>query len=846
MTEGRQQDVADAEPDEVSAGAPAAGDTAASRGAPVKVSGGAAGVDPGPAAGSQPPAEDEPVSDEAPAAEATPAEEPTADVTPNDDVEPTSASDSADPEPAAAQEPAAAPEPPADPGPVGAAPADPARTPAAAISDGWRPRPWEPADAFAPEGASGPVLPAPKTGSQPAVATTPVRVSALAAPAVASASASASAAASPPASPPVAGTGSPQPPLSGPHPVLLAPVTRTEGVALVEHPTGRLPRAADDRFDRPRSPGDARAEAGYTSSPMDVFPGETSRRRWPRTLGVVATVLIVLAGVYVGALWLWSDRVPPGATVAGVEIGGLPATRAVALLDESLAAATTEPIPVAAGETRTTLDPVAAGLTVDAEQTVDSVTGFSIEPLRLWHHLFGIGAIEPVTDVDEASLAVSLEDVAAALVVEPVNGSVVFVDAEAQGTDAVDGASVDMEAATDLVMDGWLTAARPLELPTEVTAPAITQDEVDAALRDVARPLVSAPIVVSVADQLAELPTDVVAGAASFVAEEEELALQLDGEALVEAVTERTTNLLTVPSDATFAFESGTPVVVPGTPGTTLDPDAVAEAVAAAGTSSDRTARVELVESEPTESTEELQALGVTSVVSEFSTPLTSEPRRTANIANGAAQINGTLVRPGETFSLTEALGPIDAAHGFVEAGAIVNGEHRDAWGGGLSQISTTTYNAGYFAGFEDVEHHPHSEWFARYPEGREATIFTGSLDMQWKNNTPYGALVQAFVDGGRVHVKIWSTPYWTVESATGGRSNVVAPTTVYSQTPTCEPQNAGNPGFTVTVTRRVLLEGVEQDKESWTVRYKPQNAVVCGPAPGDVPAPAPEPPPTP
>ena len=124
------------------------------------------------------------------------------------------------------------------------------------------------------------------------------------------------------------------------------------------------------------------------------------------------------------------------------------------------------------------------------------------------------------------------------------------------------------------------------------------------------------------------------------------------------------------------------------------------------------------------------------------------------NITNGASKISGTLIRPGETFSLTDALGPIDAAHGFVEAGAIVSGEHTDAWGGGLSQISTTTYNAAFLAGFEDIEHRPHSEWFARYPEGREATIFTGTLDMRWKNNTPYGALVQAWVAGGRVYVR--------------------------------------------------------------------------------------------
>jgi len=273
-------------------------------------------------------------------------------------------------------------------------------------------------------------------------------------------------------------------------------------------------------------------------------------------------------------------------------------------------------------------------------------------------------------------------------------------------------------------------------------------------------------------------------------------------------------------------------VIVPGTPGTSLDPEALATAVTTAAGAGERTAHVDLVQADPSESTAELEALGVKEIVAEFSTPLTSEPRRTTNISNGAAKISGTLIKPGETFSLTEALGPVDGAHGFVEAGAIISGEHTDAWGGGLSQLSTTTFNAAYLAGMEDVAHTPHSEWFARYPEGREATIFTGSIDMKWKNNTPYGALVQAWTADGRTYVRLWGTKYWTVDSTTSARSGVVAPTTVYSQSPTCAPSAAGNPGFSVTVTRKTYLGTELKDTDSRTTRYKPQNRVICGAPP--------------
>ena len=737
-------------------------------------------------------------------------------------------------EPAPVVQPAAAAlpvDPPSSPGTPG-----PARDAAPGEDDTpWKPRPWmPPAPAQAPASASAAAVAA-TVGSAAAAAGAAPTGSSPTAPTRISAHARASLA-----------QGASDDPTAVLAPVGALPRARSTVAGQTEAVSaGNVPRGVPVASASAAAPTDRSRPTGAASaagSPMDVFPSETRGRRWPRTLAILAALLVVLGGAYVGALWLWSDRVPPGATVAGVEIGGMPADRAVATAEETLRPATAEPVPVAAGENRTTLDPSAAGLTFDARATVDSVTGFGLEPVRLWRQLFGIGAVQPVTSVDDDALGASVGELADSLAVEPVNGTVVFVDGQASWTDAADGASLDEAAAADTIRREWLTGSRPLELPTVVTPPAITQSEVDRVLDEVARPLVRAPITVAVGDQLAELPTSVIADAASFTPDGDTLTLALDGEMLVEAVTARTTNLLTEPSDASFVFQDGAPVVVPGTPGTTLDPDALAAAVEAAGTGTDRTARVELVERDPQESTEALQALGITQIVSEFSTPLNSEPRRTANIINGASKINGVLVRPGETFSLTEALGPIDAAHGFVEAGAIVNGEHTDAWGGGLSQVSTTTYNAAYLAGFEDVEHHPHSEWFSRYPEGREATIFTGQLDMQWKNNTPYGALIQSWVDGGRVFVRVWGTAHWTVESSTSGRSGIVAPTTVYSQSPTCEPQATGNPGFTVTVTRRLLLAGEEKDKESWTVRYKPQNEVICG----EPPAPAAPPPPAP
>lgn len=578
-------------------------------------------------------------------------------------------------------------------------------------------------------------------------------------------------------------------------------------------------------------------DADAEPSLLDEFEAEEHATRWPRVAAIVGGAVVLLVALYVGASYAVADRVPRGATVAGVEIGGLSSAQARQALTDGLADRTTAAVPVVAQDVQAELDPQEAGLVLDAGATVDRLTGVALtQPVRLWRQLVGVGEQRPVTEVDEAALDAAVEELTGSLALAPVDGTVVFADGAAHTTAAADGWELDTSGAAAVLEEGWLTGARPLELPTAVVEPAVSDEETEQALQTLAAPLAAAPVTVRVADQQAVIDVATLTANAAVVPVEGALQLQLDGEALSASVLEQLPDLLQEASDARFEFQEGSPVIVPGTPGTTLDPTALAAAVAQAATAdAGRVASVELVQSDPAETTAALEALGVKEVVSEFSTPLTSEPRRTGNIANGLAKITGTLVRPGETFSLTEALGPVDAAHGFVQAGAIVNGEHTDAWGGGLSQVSTTTFNAAYFAGFEDVEHTPHSEWFQRYPEGREATIFTGVIDMKWKNTSPYGALVQGFVADGRAWVRIWSTKHFTVETEKSGRSNVVAPTTVYSQSATCEPQGAGNPGFTVTNTRKVYLAGELVDTDTLTWRYKPQNKVVCGsaPAPG-------------
>src|SRR5665648_536868 len=134
---------------------------------------------------------------------------------------------------------------------------------------------------------------------------------------------------------------------------------------------------------------------------------------------------------------------------------------------------------VAVGDNRTTLDPATAGLSFDATATVESVTGFGLEPVRLWQQLFGAGVAEPVSEVDEGALTLALESVTEGLSTLPVDGTITYLDGRPQSTAPVDGIALDVDASAALLADSWLTVARPIELPTVVDKPSIGQAQLD-------------------------------------------------------------------------------------------------------------------------------------------------------------------------------------------------------------------------------------------------------------------------------------------------------------------------------------------------------------------------------
>jgi vancomycin resistance protein YoaR len=381
----------------------------------------------------------------------------------------------------------------------------------------------------------------------------------------------------------------------------------------------------------------------------------------------------------------------------------------------------------------------------------------------------------------------------------------------------------------------WATGA-PVVLPMTVLPPITTADDVATAIEKTARPAVSAPVVVNgEGGTKGTLTPEVIATLLSFRADPGGLVPEVNIKAATDALEPGLARSETPGRNASLDFSSGRPVVTPSKDGRGVDYDVTLKDLLAVLTGTGERTITAVYAEQPAElTTEKLNSLGITGVIGEFTTH-NFAPDSGRNIKRAAEVINGTIVQPGETFSLNGATDPRDAAHGYVEAGIINDGHASRGVGGGVSQIATTTYNAAYFAGMVDVAHKEHSFFISRYPPGREATVFGSAIDLKFRNDNPTGVMIQTVWTPNSITVRLYGTKRYEVTSTPGPRTKPTKPTKVtIPKGQPCSP-SLGAPGFTITDTRtlREISTGKVRN-ETRTVKYNPSPIVECGDGGGE------------
>jgi vancomycin resistance protein YoaR len=557
----------------------------------------------------------------------------------------------------------------------------------------------------------------------------------------------------------------------------------------------------------------------------------------------VGGVVAVLAVLYAADLAMSSGEVPRGVTVAGIEIGGDSRGDAEATLRNELGPRLDTPVAVTAGDTSGEIVPSEAGLGIDWDATLDSVGSQSLNPFSRLASFFGNDEVGVVSTRDDAALAASIDLVTAAAAHGPREGNIVFEDGTPVPVTPQPGQRLDAEAASDVFAERWPFG--DVSLPVESVEVTVTREGLDRALAEIAVPAVASDLVITGHDgTIATLPRQDIGAVLSFAPDGSGgLDPQYHPEAAIGILAPQLEATETEPKDAQIVLDGGRPAVVPGTKGNLVDWDKTLESLPQLLVTEDgRSIEAVYKSADPELTTEAAEKLGINEVIGEFSSG-GFEYASGVNIRLAASEIDGALVKPGETFSLNGYTGSRGAAEGYVESGIIEAGRPGKAVGGGISQLATTLYNASYFAGMEDVDHTEHSYYISRYPAAREATVYEGAIDLAFRNpSESTGVLIQTIGTDSDITVRLWGTKTVDVQSITGDRTNYTSPNTITLPAgASCIP-SSGAQGFTVTDTRIVtdVNTGAQISNKTRTVRYDPVPVVKClspEPEPGDEPS---------
>jgi len=197
-----------------------------------------------------------------------------------------------------------------------------------------------------------------------------------------------------------------------------------------------------------------------------------------------------------------------------------------------------------------------------------------------------------------------------------------------------------------------------------------------------------------------------------------------------------------------------------------------------------------------------------------------------------ADMLDGSVVKPGEVFSVNAVVGERTPEKGYVIAPGISNGLIVDQLGGGISQFGTTIFNAVFFGGHRFVEFQHHSYYFTRYPAGRDATISWPGPDFAFKNDSKYGVYIDTSYSDTSVTVTFYGHKDYHVEAVTTGPYNFTDPPTQCKVNKklakgVTNVTQTGSQGFDILVKRVWHYADGTTREENFFTHYKPEPVIL-------------------
>jgi vancomycin resistance protein YoaR len=508
-----------------------------------------------------------------------------------------------------------------------------------------------------------------------------------------------------------------------------------------------------------------------TTSPRNHSLSKKRRRRKRLlTLGAVGAVIVLFLLAILIDSTLYIGKIHAGVTVSGIELGGMTPAQAKAALNQRVQDAQKSRVTLESGAKTWTVAPKDVGMTIDAAATVSAAmqasrkSNFIVDRFRGFLMYFKHKDVPLNGVVDAAKMTKFVGDIAQSLDVPPINAGLVFEGEKIKIVKGQKGRVVDQKALTAQLKTLLLSLkATKLEVPMTVEDPTVLADNFDQALQQ-AMTMTSGSVTLTSGSDSWTLDTEEIIAYMDFKTETKDgatiLVPYLSADKMAPFLDDVAAQVKTDPVSATFKGDGTRAWVVAAVPGKTLDAEKTVEALdAAALNPTSRSTKVVAALKDPQLTTEEAKAMGIKDVLGDFQTVWEGTPDRQTNVKITTGFASNVLLAPGDEFNFDQQVGPRTAERGYKMAPGIVGpGQLEDVFGGGICQVSTTLFNAAFFAGLDITERKNHSIYIPHYPKGRDATVSAGSPNLRFRNDTKHYILIRGASDGITTKFVIYGT----------------------------------------------------------------------------------------
>lgn len=497
--------------------------------------------------------------------------------------------------------------------------------------------------------------------------------------------------------------------------------------------------------------------------------GRRKRRGLRKIAGPVVIFCAILAVLVATDYWMNAGKIYGGVEVGTVSLGGKTPAEAQEVIQERTTGALRE-FEFSGPEGESTFTAEEMGVSFDVAASVDeayavgrrgNVLNRIAERAKA---AYGTVTVPPKVDYAPRIAQEKVRNLAAKLNREPRKASVMIVGSEVQVDRSIEGYKLDFPATMGNVNQSVEDMTGKVEVVGETVKPEITTQEAEAAAEKARKAMGGQLVLRAEGKQWTLSPADV-GSALNVEAKDGDITVSLDRGLLKDRLANVYADLTVEPVEAGYEV-SGTQVfVTESRTGKSIEEQKLLGAIEGGIFEGKREYQVPVVTARPELTTARAEALKPTELLGSYRTNYAIVPDngdRAENLQIASNAVSGTLVAPGEVFSMNGQVAGLD----YNATKVIINGRETKADGGGLCQVTSTLYNAVNYAGLDVIERYPHYAQLPYIRPGLDATVWfgdangNGALDMKFRNTSDGYVLLNEYVSpDGYIYAEVYGQP---------------------------------------------------------------------------------------